>query len=30
MDNKENLLSYQNVESIQLNLPEDEFEEYCE
>lgn len=30
MDNKENLISYQNVESIQLNLPEDEFVKYCE
>ncbi len=30
MENKENLLSYQNVESIQFNLPEDEFRKYCE
>lgn len=30
MENKENLSSYQNVESIQFNLPEDEFKKYCE
>ncbi len=30
MNNKENLVSYQNVESIQLNLPDDEFKKYCE
>lgn len=30
MDNRENLLSYQNVESIQCNLPDNEFEKYCE
>lgn len=30
MDNNENLVSYQDVESIQLNLPEDEFKKYCE
>lgn len=30
MDNRENLVSYQNVESIQLNLPDDEFIKYCE
>lgn len=30
MDNRENLISYQNVESIQLNLPEDGFKRYCE
>ncbi len=30
MNNKENLESYRNVESIQLSLPADEFEKYCE
>lgn len=30
MDNQENLVSYQNVESIQFNLPDDEFKKYCE
>ncbi|GFI49388.1 tRNA (guanine-N(7)-)-methyltransferase [Lachnospiraceae bacterium] len=30
MDNRENLLCYQNVESVQFNLPDDEFEKYCE
>lgn len=30
MDNKVNLVSYQNVESLQLNLPDDEFKKYCE
>lgn len=30
MDNKVNLVSYQNVESIQLNLPDEEFKKYCE
>lgn len=30
MENTVNLTSYQNVESLQLNLPEDEFRQYCE
>lgn len=30
MDNKENLMSYQEVESVQLNLPDNEFNKYCE
>ncbi len=30
MNNTENLTSYQDVESIQLNLPDKEFEKYCE
>lgn len=30
MDNRENLISYQNVESIQLVLPDNEFIKYCE